>query len=482
MQSIKYIMKKILILFLISFSLSQVFSDEEHNNKSNAKSNKYYKIARSLYQKPFGETLCIPFIWLGNLADNEKNKLDPSNEQELRDSDQRRKFNLTNWSQFSLNYFTTNAKHDIDMVTGASQDVKKINTQGKFGINYQHQVTGKISKKLTFDVKDDIFFSEKSHERRNSFLTNDLKLSLFYKQENTYLRLQFNNRYYNPDETNFLNLPGVVYNTQQQMVSSAILHLKQDFGKLNINIYSNLRNLEYRYVVPLEDDEYETHNASDYDSYTDAKFFFKIMDHLKVFGRAYYKDDLNELSLFDQMNLGGGFEYDNKIDLFSSIKAKVQYYYDVSDNINIEQNHNLVTHLRYSRRFRNGISGFVSYINRSCYDKETSQIYRVSNMLRIHTMYSYSLENINNSYILVGVKFNPENEGTLGFIEHNQSLFKDIYSNVNIKYSLDLLTSYSLKFEYFLNSLQSFWIKDEYTDFYNIHKQNLIFFGSTFIF
>ncbi len=476
-------MKKIFILLLISITVLQVFSDEEHNRSNEESKNKYYKIARSLYQKPFGETLCIPFIWLGNLTDKKDNKLDPSHKQQQKDSEQRRRFNLTNWSQLSLNYFTTNAKHDIDMVTGASQDVKKINTQGKFGINYQHQVTGKMSKKLTFDVKDNIFFSEKSHQRRNSFLTNDLKLSLSYKQEATYLRLQFNNRYYKPEETFFLNLPGVVYSTQQQMVSSAILHMKQDFGKLSLNVYSNLRDLEYRYVVPLEeDDEYETHQASDFDSYTDAKLFLKIMDHLKLFGSVYYKDDLNELSLFDQMNLSGGFEYDNKIDLFSSIKAKIQYYNNISDNINNEQDHNLITQLRYSRRFRNGISGFVSYINRSCYDNETAQVYRISNMLRIHAMYSYSLGNLNNSYLLAGIKFNPENEGTLGFIEHNQYLFKDIYSTANIKYSFDLFTSYTLKFEYFLNSLQSFWIKNEFTYFYNIHKQNLIFIGSTLIF
>ena len=477
-------MKKILILLLISFSISQVFSDEEQNNKSNAESeNKYYKIARSLYQKPFGETLCIPFIWLGNLTDNEKNKLDSSNDQKLKDSDQRRETNITNWSQLSLQYFTTDSNNNIDIITGASQKAKSINTKGKVGIKYQHELSGKISKKLSFDVKDEIFFSEKSHERRTSFFTNNLKLSLFYKQEATYFRLQFNNRYYNPDETNFLNLPGVVYNTQQQMVSSAILHLKQDLGKLNLNVYTNLRNLEYRYVVPIEEeDEYDSHQANDYDSYTDAKLSYLLLNHLKVFGSAYYKDDLNELSLFDQMKLGGGFEYDNKINLFSSIKAKVQYYNDVSDNINNEQDHNLVTQIRYSRRFRNGISGFVSYINRSCYDNETSQVYRVSNMLRVHAMYSYSLENLNNSYLLAGIKYNPENNGTLGFIEQNQYLFKDIYSTANIKYSLDLFTSYSLKFEYFLNTLQSFWIKDEYIDFYDIQKQNLIFIGSTLIF
>ncbi len=476
-------MRKLLIFaVLISFSISQVSSDEEFNNKANAKSNnKYHEIARSLYQKPFGEILSIPFIWLGNLTDNEKNKLDSSNKQKLKDSDQRKKLNLTNWSQLSINYFTTDSMHDIDMVTGASQDVDKIDTQGKFGLKYQHELTGKINEKFSYDIKEDIFYSEKSHERRNSFFTNELQLRLYYQHEATYLKLQFGNRYYNSEETYFLNLPGVEYNTQQQMIYGAILHLKQNFRKLNLNVYASLRNLEYDYLVP-DDDEYEAYNASDNDVYTMGKLSFKITDHLNIFGRAYYKDDLNELSLFDQMNLGGGFEYDNRINLFSSIKAKVQYYNDVTDNVNNEQDHNLVTQLRYSRRFYSGISGFISYINRSCYDNETSQIYRVSNMLRVHAMYSYSYENINNSYLLAGIKYNPENYGTLGFIEHNQYFYKDIYSTANIKYSLDMLTSYSLKLEYFLNSLQSFWIKDEYTDFYNIQKQNLIFIGSTLIF
>jgi len=181
-------------------------------------------------------------------------------------------------------------------------------------------------------------------------------------------------------------------------------------------------------------------------------------------------------------NIGGGFKYDNYIDLFSSIKAEVQYYNNISNVINNEQDHNLVMQLRYSRRFMNGMSGFISYINRSCYDEETSKVYRVSNMLRVHTMYSYSLGNLNNSYILGGIKLNPENHGTLGFIEQNQHLYKGLYSTANIKYSLDLFTSYSLKVEYYINPLQSFWIKDELIDYYKIHKQNLIFIGSTLIF
>jgi hypothetical protein len=399
-------------------------------------------------------------------------------------------YSLTNWSQFSLRYFTTDAQNDIEIVTGASQDADKINTEGKFGLQYEHELSGKISDKISFSITDDIFFSEKSHERRNSFLTNDLKIGVLYKHETTYLKLKLNNRYFNSGETKYLILPGIAQNTQKQMVYSAVLHFRQNIGKLNFSFYSSLRDLEYKYII-LEDDvitfrddddELESSNASDYDSYTNAKLSYQITNHLTAFSRLYYKDDLNESSVYDMTNIGGGFKYDNYIDLFSSIKAEVQYYNNISNVINNEQDHNLVMQLRYSRRFMNGMSGFISYINRSCYDEETSKVYRVSNMLRVHTMYSYSLGNLNNSYILGGIKLNPENHGTLGFIEQNQHLYKGLYSTANIKYSLDLFTSYSLKVEYYINPLQSFWIKDELIDYYKIHKQNLIFIGSTLIF
>jgi len=486
-------MKKIIILLAFILLLaSQIFSDE-NNNESNVKpTNKYYQIARTLYPKPFGKVLSLPFTWLGNLVDEKNKDQDTANLQELENSEVHRKLDFTNWSQLSLRYFTNDADNDIEIVTGASQDADKINTEGKFGVQYKHEVSAKINDKFSISVFDDIFFSEKSHERRNSFFTNDLRLGVLFQHNNTYLKLKLNNRYYDSGETNYLSLLGIAQHTQQQMVNSAVINFKRNFGKFGLNLYSNFRDLEYRYLVLDEDDdnsrdddeefEYDEYSASDYDSYTNAELSYLITDHLTVFSRLYYKDDLNETSLYDMTNYGGGLEYDNKINLFSSIKAELQYYNNISDEVNTEKDHNLVTKLRYSRRFRNGVSGFVSYINRSCYDNETSTMYRVSNMLRIHAMYSYSLENQNNSYILAGIKYNPENDGTLGFIEQNQYLFNGLYSTANIKYSLDIFTSYSFKMEYFINNLQSLWIKDELIDYYGIHKQNLVFIGSTMIF
>lgn len=488
-------MKKILILLLISLSISFVFSDEEQNNNPNTESeNKYYKIARSLYQKPFGETLCLPFIWLGNLTDSKENKLESSNNQKLNDLDQRRESNLTNWSQLSLQYFTTDAEDGIDLVTGATQTIENISPEGKFGVYYEHELSGKINSNLSYNLNDDLFYSQKSHERRNSFFKNDLSLGFLYKKNLTYLKVKYNNRYYDPEQTNYMYLPGIVHTSQKQMINSAAVHFKQDFGKFDVNIYSNFRDLKYEYAIPEEEEgkkilsdrddelEYDSFEGYDNDIYSHGRVNYSIIPELKFFANAYFKDDLNESDLYDQTKFGGGLEYDNNIDLFSAIKARIHYYNNFSDIIDNELDHVMITNLRYSKRFRNGISGFIAYINRSCYDNETSKVYRISNMLRIHAMYSYSLQNLRNSYILMGIKYNPENNGSLVFMEQSQQLLKDIYSTIKVKYSLDLYTSYNLKLEYFLTPLRSIWIKDEFTDHYDIQKQNLIFVGTTFIF
>jgi hypothetical protein len=481
-------MKKILVLILILFTFSQVFSEEDHNNSNN----KYYKIARSLYDKPFGEVLCVPFIWLGDLTENGNDKPDASNEENIEDSNQQRKSNITNWSQLSLNYFTNDAKNNIDIVTGASQNADNINTDGKFGVQYQHEISGKINDKFSFDVKDEIFYSEKSHEQRNSFFFNELKAKIFYQHKNTFLKLQVNNRFYESEETNFLNLPGVEYDTQQQMVNTAIMHFKQDIGKLNLDLYSSFRNLEYKYAVPEEEDEddfrddeedeWDSKSGSDFDVFSLGKITFKLTDNFKLFTRVYLKNDFNEFSEFNETQLGGGFEYASRIDFSNSIFTRFSYYNLNSDGIDDIFSHNLLTEARYTKRFNIPLAGFVTYINRSVYDEEQSELLRVSNLVRVHLKYSYLQQNTLDSFVLAGIKYNPENNGNLVFGEFNQFLIKQLYLSGGAKLAPDLFTEFAGKFEYYLHPLRSIWLKTEYLDFKNKSAQNIISLGSTIIF
>ncbi len=391
-------------------------------------------------------------------------------------------FGLTQWMQVSLRNFTTNAEHDIDIITGDIPQAETIDTASKAGIYWQHEISGNLYKNITFTVENDLFVSDLSHEFKNSYFFNDARFKLYYRNESQYLKIQYANRTYNPAATKFLNIPGVEHSTQQQMVHNTALHYKGNHGRFNISLYGNLRNLDYEYLTIEENDLYESESAWDNDIYSYAELSYKITDIWKTFISGYYKNDLNSLDEFDDSNPGIGLEFDNRFDFFNALKTKVVYYNNNFDSINDKKDHYFLTEARYTKRFGNSLSGFVTYINRSCYDEDQSQIFRISNMLRVHAKYSYLMHNMKDSFILAGVKYNPENEGNLIFGEVSQYLFKDIYLTAGAKYAGDLFGTCSAKCEYFMTPLRSIWLNNKFTDFNNKPAQNIISLGTTLIF
>ncbi|HPR17085.1 MAG TPA: hypothetical protein PLD62_02450 [Candidatus Cloacimonadota bacterium] len=397
---------------------------------------------------------------------------------------------LTNWAQFSLNYFTTDAENGIDIVTGASQDADHINTKGKFGAQYRHEISGNLNERISFDVRNNAFFSEKSHELRNSYLYNEIKAKLTYRFQNTYCKVQLNNRYYSPDKTNYLNLSGVEYDTQQQMVNNAIVDFQQDFGKFGFNLFGSFRDLEYKYAVPEDDDdrdhddedEYEAKSAADYDLYSLGMLSYRFNDRFSIFARGCYKDDLNDSSELNQNELGGGMEYANRFDFQNALSAEISYYHLDSKVIDEVFTHNIYSEIRYTKRFYFPLTGFISVKNRSVFDAEKSEFLRVSTLLRAHLKFSYLTENLLDSYLLAGGKYNPENNGSLVFGEFNQFLTHNIYLTGGAKLAFDLYSQYSGKLEFYLSPLKSIWLKTEYTDFTKRFGQNIISLGSTLIF
>ena len=103
-------------------------------------------------------------------------------------------------------------------------------------------------------------------------------------------------------------------------------------------------------------------------------------------------------------------------------------------------------------------------------------------MLRIHAKYSYKVDTFLDSYVLVGIKINPENKGSLIFSEFNHRLYKNIFGLFSLKYADELFYAFSTGFEYYLTPVNSFWIKNEFTDFKKSSKHNIIFIGSTVLF
>ena len=391
---------------------------------------------------------------------------------------------LTNWAQFSLNYFITDSKNNIEIVTSASQDARTIGNNDKFGGQYIHQVSGKINDKFSFDVNNQTFYSEISHEQRNSFMFNQIKARLFYRHEQTWLKFQINNRYYKSQETNYLNLPGLEYNTQQQMVNMAIMHFRQIIGSFNFDLYGSLRDLKYKYAVPENDDEdeWESKSASDFELNSFGKITFMISENLGIFTQAYLKDDLNKNNEMNITELGGGLEYENRLDFFNSVSGTIGYFSLDSGAVDAVFNHNIISELRYTKRFYYPLTGFISYKNHSVFDEAHSKLLRVSNLVRIHLKYSYLTEHLRDSYILAGLKYNPEKEENLIFGEFSQFLAGGLYLAAGFKYSDMRYTQKNMKIEFFFSSLKSIWIQTEITDFKKRFGQNIISLGTTLVF
>jgi hypothetical protein len=398
---------------------------------------------------------------------------------------------LSHWTQFSANYFSTDAENGIEIITSASVDADSISSTEKLGFKLQHETSGRINNNFSFSVQEDVFFTEKSHEQKNSFFYNDAKLKLYFQDQNHFVKFQYSNRFYEEENTLLLNSPSLLENIQQRIVHNTYFVYKTSIDKLDISLFSNVRNLDYNYARLEEEDddtrdddeeEWESHQAWDNDWTTNFVTGYQVSDAVRMFGKAYYKDDLNENDDFDHAQFGAGFEYDNRFDLFNSLFARFTYLNNNSKAIADYKEHYFLTEARYTKRFNNGFAGFISYINRSCFDKENSEFLRISNVVKMHIKYSYLIENTKDSFILVGIKYNPENEGNLILTEMNQHIIKNFYLGAGAKFAPDLYTQFAGKIEYLITPINSVWLKNEFTDFENKFGQNIMTIGTTLIF
>lgn len=392
---------------------------------------------------------------------------------------------ILNWSQISYQAFLTGSSDDIDVVTSTSPNADNtINTKLKSGIRWQQEFKGNFDNfNISFD--NNLFYSEKNHESRNSFLFNDAKLKLSYFPNSHYFKLQYGNRWFDDDNTRILTIPGTEEITKQKIVHNTELQYKSNWKKFKFSIYGKLRNLDYDYFVFDEEnsnEEFAKYSEWENDIYTSAKISYTLNTFLKLFVSGYYKDDLNEYDWFNHTKLGVGLNYYKKYNFFNFLNANFTYFHNNSERIENEKTHYFLTQMRYTKRIGTSLAGFVSYINHSCYDSKQNKLLRISNMLRIHAKYSYRLDTFLDSYVLAGIKINPENMGSLIFSELNHNLYKNIFGLFSLKYADKLFYAFSTGFEYYLTPVKSFWVKNEFTDFKKTPLQNIIFVGTKVLF
>jgi len=402
---------------------------------------------------------------------------------------------LTNWSEISYRAFISEADGEVDIITGATQNAEEqVDSSLKSGISWKHELSHQFRKDLSITLENNLLWSQKSQEYRNSYFYNFGKLDLKYNSGAHYVKVQYSNRFYDHNETRLLNIGGVDHRTQQQMVHNTSLQYKGKWNLFSAEFYAAVRSIDYEYYIEDliddkddDDDEEEEEDIERYQSwendlYSSGKLTYQLHDKWRVYTGIYYKNDLNEKNWYNENRVTLGVQYFNRFDFFNILKADLSYYKEDSQRLDQDQQNNFFTSIRFTKRIGSNLAGFISVQNHSCYDSTEKEILRISSLIRVRAKYSYSSSSVKDSYLQTGFKLNPENGGSIIFSEFNHNITGNFYTAVIGKHAPDTYSKLGGRIEYFFSSDKSIWIQDEYTDYVAWPSQHLISMGSTIIF
>lgn len=403
---------------------------------------------------------------------------------------------LTNWSELVYRAYFSAAEGEVDIITGATQNAEEqVGSEMKSGVNWKHELSHKFKNGLDITLENNLFWSQKSQEYRNSYFYNFGKLDVKYFNRDHYLKVLYSNRFYDYNETRLLNIGGVDHRTQQQMVHNASLQYKGDWKDLSTEFYLGLRSLDYQYYMEElldnnsrdDDDEDEAEDPEreqswENDLFTEAEISYRIHPDWKLYTGVYHKNDLNEKDWYNETRTFLGIEYLKRFDFFNILKGNFAYFREDSQRLDPHQVDNFYTSLRYTKRIGTDLAGFVALQNHSCYDNNNQKFLRVASLVRISAKYTYNSNELKDSYLQIGLKYNPENQGSLISSSWNQRFSGKLYSVIAATYGPDLYKKIGARLEYFLNADRSFWIQEEYSDYIDWPAEHLISIGTTIIF
>lgn len=402
---------------------------------------------------------------------------------------------LVNWSQLSYQAYLSGADRDIDVVTGATPDKDySVDTGPKSGLRWQHESTVQFNSRISLEINNDLFYSEKSHEPRNSFQYNQAGINFYYHDVYSSLKIGYSNRYYNEKLTKLLSIPGIQETIQQQMAHNTTLQYHLYLSRFKLGFYASLRNLEYVRFFPGEDEkgdfsdysgreeEYDWTREWDSDLVSRLEMEFYLHQNWILHLHGFYKNDLNRSKFYDQSQYTLGLAYYRRFNFFNILKANISYQQQHSDALGKGKVHTIITDIRYTRRIGAFLAGFLSFTNHSCYDDQGKKFCYLVNMLRMQFKYSYRTERIQDSYILIGGKINPENNGNLVMIETSNHIWHELYLTAGVKYAPELYKQATGILEFYLTPDISFWIAEDFTDFKLFSPQHILSAGTTVIF
>ncbi len=321
---------------------------------------------------------------------------------------------------------------------------------------------------LFLQFENKYYQSEKIMSLRNTYKYNEIKLKVEFIRNGFYSKIQVGDRRFDGNDKNYTFSANIYQKIKQKNVQNVDVRIKNNWHQLQISFFSKYRNLAFDHYLSNE-----IIAEFDRDLYLKSGIIYKINDELNFFCDGYFKDDLNESSLLNQTVFSSGIHFQKRIDYSSYLEAKTEYQYDSFSQFD----HNYFSQLRLTKKLSNNVAGFVSYLNRSCF--EQNKFYRISTVLRAHIKLSDFTEFSQDSFYVLGCKYNSENLGTNAFVEFKQIFKSRIYFFGGLKIAPELFEKYDFGIEYLFSSTKNIWLKTEEIIYKNRFSKSVISAGTT---
>lgn len=372
---------------------------------------------------------------------------------------------VSTWIYCSTYHLTTSASKSV---TGF--DLNKIVNApiGKYNLEYENRL-------FYLDRNPKLDYPDKPEHLDRLVIRPTLSLSR--KWEDGFGKVFYRGEFYDKtSDRGFLvaaNMPPLHHTFNQQAGFSGDYHWGNLTGELNA------RHKTF-YYEPLYDGESVIRQVNNLAS--NAEIGYSIIKPVTVFATASIRSASDKKTdVYDTKSAGLGLDLNLPISYTRQLHGTTQIDWLKGDVLSLDLNTQTwmkeqntqrlmpITHaLRYSDMVTPQIIGFVSYENRSFYDKDNQQFLFNSHFLRCSAKYSFTYDLSNASFIEAGAKYAPSGEveykSSNYFTNGEFKVIDKLYLGAGFNAMPQRLTRYEAIARYYLTSWNEVFVDYIYTN------------------
>jgi hypothetical protein len=321
-------------------------------------------------------------------------------------------------------------------------------------------------------------YTDRMQDDRQDRLTIKPQLSLSRKWDNGFAKIWYRGEFFDK------NIGRGFFDNETNPLYAKRTYNQQVGGKLTFedeffygNVASRHRTFFYNSLIDTEPTTLQTNNIN-----TSFTAGFRVIKPVSFFLTGTNKQALDEKSdLYDFASGGMGLTFDNPLLSFGYLSANSRIEWltgkhlsldlDTLTYMHVQNSQRLLpvtSEMRYTVMATPQLMGYLSYANRSFYDRENREMLFNSQFLRASCKYTYNYDQSSASFTEIGGKYSPQDivkhQSSVLFAKSEMKVIKRLYLGAGINHTPERLTRYEGIIRYFLMPWNEIFIDYIYTD------------------